>query len=143
MPLIPCSGCRTRDYDKLSQVTWAWSRADRTRAAWRQRLCVNCFAARVLAIEEPIPADGPLTCPGCHIETEHDFDAVYATAYVPGAGKFRYEFPFCGACAVEVRNRAQQNAELLPERELESRGQAPGLSNTPTAWDQLGIRPRE
>jgi len=70
-------------------------------------------------------------------------DPVYVTAYVPGAGKMTYEFALCGACAVEARVRAQTNAELLPDRLPDSRGQATGNSPAVSAWDRLGIRPRE
>jgi ribosomal protein S27AE len=144
MPLIRCSGCLERPEAKLSQVTWAWLNADRQRRAYRQRLCVQCFCTDVLALHQERPSGERLTCPGCHIDTEDDFDAVYITAYIPGAGKVQYELPTCGACAARVRIRAQQNAELLEDRAFESRGQAPGtVPSLTAAWEALGIVPRD
>jgi hypothetical protein len=141
--LIPCSVCRQRPEDKLCQVTWAWNPQPRTRMAFRQRLCINCFCARLLVFDKPIEPTGALTCPSCGIDTEADMEPVYATAFVPKAGRMAYELPLCPSCAVEVRVRAQEHAELLPERDPESRGQAPSTPLVPSAWERLGIRPRE
>jgi hypothetical protein len=142
--LQSCTYCGTRPAEKLTQTTWAWLRADRTRVAWRQKLCVACFVTNVLPLEQPLEAGTRLTCPGCHIDTEDDFDAVYVTSYVPGTGKFAIQAPLCGACAVEVRNRAQKNAERLEDRQPGSGAAAP--ESTPTqvdAWTALGITSRE
>jgi hypothetical protein len=141
--LIPCSFCRERPDEKLSQVTWAWNPRPNERIAYRQRLCTRCFCTNVLGLDRPVEASGPLTCPACGIDTEHDMDAVYVTAYIPSVGKHRLELPLCGNCAVEVRVRAQTNAELLTERPPESRGLAPGSAPRSDPWSQLGITPRE
>lgn len=138
-----CSYCETRPDDKLSQVTWAWLLSNRQRTAYRQKLCPMCVATNLLAVDKGIAAGERLTCPSCGIDTEDDMDPVYATAYFPGYGKERYEMPFCGACAVEIRSRAQKNAEHLEDREMGSRGQAPGNAPSPaTVWEALGLRPR-
>jgi hypothetical protein len=145
MPLIPCSACRERPSEKLCQVTWAWNPRPRERLAYRQRLCVGCFAQRVAPLDQPIPLTGALTCPSCGIDVEHDMEPVYVTSFIPGIGKHRMELPLCGPCAVEVRVRAQENAELLEERDPESRGleSAPSTAPQLTAWERLGIVPRE
>lgn len=144
MPLAHCSYCRKRSDSKLSQVTWAWVLADGvTRVAWRQRLCIACYATNVLGLDREVDPEARLTCPACGIDTEHDYDAVYATAYIPGIGKSRMEFPTCAPCAVEVRNRAMQDALRMEDREPISRGLAPGQEPLRSPWEQLGITPRE
>jgi hypothetical protein len=143
VPLIPCSVCRERPAEKLSQVTWAWNPRPKERLAYRQRLCVACFVANVAMLDKPIERTGSLTCPVCGIDVEHDMEPVYCTSYVPGTGKWTLELPLCPGCAVEVRVRAQTNAELLPEREPVSRGLAPGSTPGTGAWAALGIVPRE
>ena len=143
MSLIHCSFCGKREAPKYAQCTWAWQNANRERVAWRQRLCPGCFAVNVLALEKDVAATDPLTCPACGIDTEHDYDAVYLTAYVPGAGKIRYEWPLCAPHAVEVRIRAQENAERLEDRQLGASPQAPSQDDAPDVWASLGIRPRE
>src|SRR5258708_18705107 len=75
--LVRCSQCRKRPEEKLSQVTWAWLRSDRVRVAYRQRLCLQCFCVAVLALDKPLDADGPASCPACGILTEDDMDPVY------------------------------------------------------------------
>jgi len=141
--LIPCSVCRQRPEEKLSQVTWAWNPRPRERVAYRQRLCITCFCSSVLPLDKDVEPEGALTCPGCGIDTEHDMDPVYCTSFIPGTGKLQLSLPLCANCAIEVRNRAQMGAELLPEQEAGSRGQAPGTPPRPSVWEQLGIAPRE
>lgn len=142
MTLIHCSYCGERPGTKLSQVTFAWQNANRERVAWRQRLCAGCYATNVLGLDRPVVPTDPLTCPACGINTEYDFDAVYATAFVPGFGKLTYEWPLCAPCAVEIRNRAQTNAERLVDRQLGASDAAPSSSDAPDVWAQLGITPR-
>jgi hypothetical protein len=146
VPLQPCSACRVRPTEKLSQVTWAWNPRPLERLAYRQKLCLACFVQRFTAYDKPIAPTGALTCPGCGIETEHDMEPVYATAFIPGVGKHTLEMPLCGACAVNVRVAAQENAELLPERAAPGSGawsQAPDTAPQLSAWERLGILPRE
>lgn len=143
MGLIPCSFCQERPGEKLSQVTWAWNPRPKERIAYRQKLCLKCFVTNVLGLDKPIEAKGPLTCPSCGTDTEFDMDPVYVTAFIPGSGKMQLELALCGSCAVEIRVRAQTHAELLPEREPESRGLAPGPSPATSPWERLGIVPRE
>lgn len=144
MPLQPCSACQKRPSEKLSQVTWAWNPRPTERIAYRQKLCLACFTERFLALDKPIPEVGSIPCPACGIDTGNDMDPVYVTAFVPGIGKFRLELALCGADAVEVRVRAQENAELLPDREPDSRGRDTAPGDAPlSAWERLGIVPRE
>lgn len=145
MSLIPCSLCRERPPlgVKLSQVTWAWQKPNRERVAYRQRLCISCFAQKVLALGVEHDYTEGLTCPACGIDTEHDMDAVYATAYVPGSGKLSLEWPLCGACALRVRTIAVENAELLEDRAAVVGGQAPEQAPEKLSpWSMLGIVPR-
>lgn len=144
MSLYPCSACAVRPVQqKLSNVTWAWNLADGTRVAWRQRLCQSCFILNVQAIPLLTPG-APLACPMCGISTEEDMDPVYCTAFLPGAGKFSFEWPTCGACATKLRADAQVGAVRLESR-TESLGASASGPQTYAAasdWAGLGIVPR-
>ena len=144
MSLIPCDSCAKRVQEKLSQVTWAWYRADGQRVAFRQRLCVTCYCTNLLPLDKEKDFDN-LTCPACGVGTDRDMDPVYATAFVPSAGRQQFEFATCAPCAVEIRNRAQVGAQKL-EGERSSREASGGLT-TPTTresyWSQIGIIPAE
>ena len=144
MSLIPCDFCGKRVPEKLAQVTSAWYRADGLRVAFRQRLCTACYCTNILPLDKELNFDA-LTCPACGIDTSHDMDPVYVTAFVPGGGRQQFEFPTCAACAVEIRNRAQHGAV-----KLEDKGRVEGPSagpSTPTTresyWTGIGIGPRE
>jgi len=143
--LQPCSVCRKRPVEKLSQVTWAWNPEPQTRVAYRQRLCLECFALRVVVLDHDVPQEGPLACAACGCSVEHDMSPVYMTAFVPGVGKYRLDVPLCDADALGVRANASENAERLPERDPQSRGleSAPGTASPKSAWERLGITPRE
>jgi hypothetical protein len=143
MSLIPCSACRKRPAEKLAQVTWAWNPEPRERVAYRQKLCHDCFMARLVVFPRDIAPDGPLQCPACGGDTEFDMEPVYATAYVPDIGKLTWELALCSGCSASIRASAQENAELLAEREPVSRGLAPGNSPGTSPWASLGITPRE
>jgi hypothetical protein len=140
--LAHCSYCGQRNSPKYSQVTWAWNLADGHRTAYRQRLCPGCFAQLVLKLGEASYVDTTLTCPACGIDTEHDYDAVYATCYLPGMGKVSYEWPLCAPCAVPVRVEAMVNAEHLEDRPVGGLAQAPNTDDATSVWAQLGIEPR-
>ena len=141
--LVRCDACRKRPQEKPAQVTAAWNDQDRHRHAYRQRLCVDCYAVRVLAYEKAIAADEPLTCPACGINTDRDYQAVWVTAFLPGVGKIRHEFPFCGEHFDVYRQWAMENAERLEDREPQSRGQAPGAPPPVSPWAALGLAPDE
>jgi len=143
VPLAPCSYCRQRSDAKLSQVTWAWLNAARERVAWRQKLCVACFVQNVLGLDKEVDLTAPLSCPACGIGTEHDYDAVYITSFIPGQGKMRLELPTCGACAAIIRGRAMENAERLEDRLALVEGPGPSNTDTSDPWAALGIRPRD
>lgn len=144
MSLFPCSACGERRPGKLSNATWAWFRADSTRVAWRQRLCIDCYVANVAALETAT-AENPLSCPVCHTDAGDGMDPCYLTLYVPGIGPLRLEMATCGACAVEIRNRAMEGATKLDDRLASSGGQDSGPQTNPAnnVWAQLGITPRE
>jgi hypothetical protein len=97
----------------------------------------------VLVHDQVIEPDTPLTCPTCGEDTEQDYDAVYATAYVPGGGKLTYEWPFCAVHAVPVRVEAMVNAERLEDRPVGGQDQAPNTDPSTNAWVELGITQRE
>jgi hypothetical protein len=143
--LLPCSGCRKRPTEKLSQVTFAWNPEPQKRVAYRQRLCQACFVERVIVLDKEVPLAGALACAACGIDVEHDMSPIYMTAFIPGVGKYRLDIPMCEPDALIVRERAKENAELLPERDAQSRGleAAPGPDAQLTVWERLGILPRE
>lgn len=137
--LIRCSYCGERPPQRPAQVTWAWRRSDGERTAYRQNLCVTDYCANVLPLDQEIASGEPLQCPGCHVATDDDYDAVYITAFLPGYGKERITAPLCGSCAVEIRNRAQRGAQHLEPQSSGVQGlapeQAPGSEDV---WKSLG-----
>jgi hypothetical protein len=141
---IPCSACGSRrPGEKLTQITWAWYRADGERVAWRQKLCIDEMAALVAPLIVNA-AQGTLTCPSCGIDTTEDTDWQWFTAYPAGAGKVSAELPMCAVHAAELRVRAQVGAVKLENRPIESRGQDPGPSiDVAQVWRDLGIIPRD
>jgi hypothetical protein len=144
MSLIPCSACRKRVPEKLSQVTWAWYRADGQRVAYRQRLCTSCYLSAVQPLDVE-PNFDELTCPACGMSVEHDMDPCYATAFLPGMGRVQLEIASCASCAVTIRQRAQEGAERLEDRpRVEGPESSPStLSTRESYWTGLGIVPRE
>lgn len=142
--LYPCSGCGGREPGKLSNATWAWWRADNVRTAWRQKLCVSCYVLRVQPLESAVGTE-PMHCPLCHTDPGEDMDPTYLTVFVPGLGPLRLEMATCGPCAVEMRNRAQENATHLDDRQPSFGGPDTGPQTDPAlqAWRDLGIAPRE
>lgn len=143
MSLYPCSCCGSRPQGKLSSVTWAWNRADGTRVAFRQRLCLSCFTLYVQGLPM-LPPDSEIVCPRCGIGTEHDMDPVYATAFVPTIGRYDFEWATCASCAVEIRNAAEVGAEKLEDRQQGSLGAGASGPQTIAAaqtWASLGRAP--
>lgn len=144
--LIRCSVCRQRPEAKLAQVTWAWVNVEQLRTAYRQRLCVQCFAVRVLAYEKPLAPDEPLTCVACGIDVEDAPEIVYCTTFAPGLGKLQYAFPFCEPHAQTMREMCKEGAILLQEREPMLGGQdlAPQREHASlAAWRALGLEPND
>lgn len=140
--LIRCAVCGQRPAEKLAQVTWAWTDGARLRTAVRQRLCVGCYAGRVLAMEHELDPSDRLTCVFCGIDVEDDLRILYATAYVPGIGKQEYQFPLCEEHALIAHQMCSENAIVLQERESMLRGQAPQHEHPAlAAWRTLGIEP--
>jgi hypothetical protein len=138
--LYPCSSCGKRPQGKLSSVTWAWNRADATRTAWRQRLCLSCFTLNVQGLPQLSP-DQEIVCPRCGIGTASDMDPVFATAFVPTVGRFDFEWATCASCAVEVRRLAQEGAEQLDDRRqdrLGAGGSGPQTYSAAETWAALG-----
>jgi len=142
--LLRCSACRQRTQEKLAQVTWAWIDAERLRTSVRQRLCVQCFAVRVLAYDNDVDAESDLTCVACGISVEEDLRILYCTAYVPGSGPLRFQFPFCDEHLLAMQAMCRESAIVLGERESMLGGQAPQReAPSLAAWRALGIEPRE
>jgi hypothetical protein len=144
MSLIPCDYCGKRVPEKLAQVTTAWYRADGVRTAYRQRLCTGCYCSNILPLDKDVDYEN-LACPACGIDTSHDMDPVYVTSFVPGGGRVQFEFPTCGPCAVELRNRAQQGGVSLENRPLvEGPGGGPSTATTRESyWAAIGVTARE
>ena len=142
MSLYPCSACSERVPGKLSQVYWAWIRADGVRVAYKQRLCLKCFSVTLLGLI-PSALENLVTCPACGISTVDDMDPVYATCYVPGQPQLDLELALCGAHAVEIRNRALAGAETLADRQGALGGSSPPPQLPTDAWAALGILPKD
>lgn len=141
MSLVKCSGCEQRNEPKYTSVTWSWRRADGVRVAHRGRLCTSCFVSRIAPLDIDYSGQPRLTCPNCGIDTEEDMDAVYTTCYIPGAGEYRTESPFCGACAATYRIWVLEHSWPLEDQ----RGAAGGPTTHPSAEEILrgyGIAPR-
>lgn len=143
MSLFPCSGCGLRTPGKLASVTWAWSLANGSRIAWRQRLCQPCFLERAATIPMPL-YDAELTCPMCGEGTKDDMDPVYCTAFVPSVGRFDFEWPTCAKCAVGMRLKAEEGAVRLEDRtvSLGAGASGPQTITASDTWRALGIEPR-
>lgn len=142
MSLFPCSGCGQKVHEKLSSITWAWTRADLSRKAYRQRLCVACYATKVIPLELAAQ-ESPWDCPVCHTDPADGLDPVYCTSFIPGIGKRQLELATCAPCAVSVRSFAQQNARELEDRQQEFGGQGPGPQTYSSSdpWKDLGYAP--
>lgn len=141
--LTPCSGCASRLPGKLANLTWAWYRADQTRKAYRMKLCIPCYAQRIVSLG--IAAEsGTLTCPNCGIDTELDMDPMFCTMFVPGGGKQQLEMATCAPCAAQLRAWVLEHSSELDDGGQGFGGQDPGPQTgpQPTGWDALGLRPR-
>jgi hypothetical protein len=143
MSLFPCSFCGQRAVGKLSSATWAWWTLDNARVAYRQRLCVQCYMTNIIVLEQSA-RDEPLVCPNCHTDPGESMDPCYLTVFVPGVGPLRVEMATCGACALQVRERATMGAYKLDDRQPSSGGLDSGPQTDPqlAAWKALGIEPR-
>lgn len=140
MSLKLCSVCQERIPGKPGTVYWAWNRADNSRVCYKQSLDVTCFAMNVVPLQ--VAAESPLLiCPMCHADTTHDMDAIYMTVCIPGHDCANVELPTCGPCAVEVRNTAMMNAELMPDRGSGLGGRGPQPMTSKSVWDSIGIQP--
>ena len=144
MSLFPCSACEQRSPGKLSNVTWAWTLADGTRTAWRQRMCQPCFILNCGTMPMPLWNE-ELRCPSCGERTANDMDPMYCTAFVPGVGRFDFEWPTCGKCAVSMREKAQKNAQHLEDRResLGAGASGPQTYSGSDVWKALGLEPRK
>jgi hypothetical protein len=136
MPIRSCGACQTRLFGKAAGVYWAWYTVADVRLAYRQTLCIGCYAERVAPLQ--VASEDPTyTCPACHASTVDDNDMVFATIYLPGGPPFRVDMATCGPCAALVRIFAQQGAARLPDRELEAaeaRGLGPSASDPWSAY---------
>lgn len=108
--LVKCASCGLRCDRRPIGVYWRWMRADGVWKHYYQRICTPCYTAHVLPLDIDYAADERLRCPSCGIDTEDDYDAVYTTSF-PGKGpQVETESPFCGACAVPIRQWAIDHA---------------------------------
>lgn len=144
--LVRCMGCAERCDQRPIGVYWRWLRADGVWKKYYQRICTGCYAAKVLPLDVDYPAAVKLTCPGCGVETEDDYDGIYTTSF-PGKGpQVDTESPFCGACAVPVRAwvvEHARDAELVDGAPEPRRQSAPADRPTATqTFAALGIKPR-
>jgi hypothetical protein len=138
--LFPCSGCGERVPEKLAQATWAWNLADGSRVAYRQRLCLACYASVVLPLGTKV-AESLYTCPLCGGDPGDDMDPVYLTVFTPGIGKGRLEMATCSACAVEIRTRARSGAVKLDDRPMPEQTPGPRTDVHADPWAALGLKP--
>lgn len=141
MALARCQGCGDRIQDKPFRVYFHWQRADGVRLGYKARLCLTCFASKLAPLDIDRDAQNRLTCPSCGIDTEDDYDAVYANAFVPRYGMRRIEAPFCNACAANYRLWVQAGSERLEDSGEGPRGPSPTLSGGEVLRG-LGIEPR-
>jgi hypothetical protein len=144
--LVKCVGCGERCGSRPIGVYWRWMRADGVWKHYYQRVCAGCYAAKVLPLDVDHPGDMRLTCPGCGIDTEDDYDGVYTTSF-PGKGpQVNTESAFCGVCAAVLRlwvvdhARDTDTHEGAPRPPHESRGSEP--ASGATVLRDMGIQPR-
>jgi hypothetical protein len=108
--LVKCAACNERCGDRPVGVYWRWMRADGVWKHYYHRICVGCFAAKVLPLDQSYDDGRRLTCPACGVDTEDDYDGIYTTSF-PGKGpQLSTESPFCDACAVPIRVWVQEHA---------------------------------
>lgn len=101
--LVKCAGCGERCGERPVGVYWRWMRADGVWKKYYARICVGCYAARVLPLDMSYDGQTRLTCPSCGIDTEDDYDGIYTTSF-PGKGpQLDTESPFCDVHAAEYR----------------------------------------
>ena len=141
MSLVKCQACHERIEGKPFRVYFHWQRADGVRKGYRTRLCLTCYASKLVPLDVERDAQSALTCPNCGIITDEDFDAVYANGFIPGYGMRQIEAPFCGVCAANYRAWVIASSE-----ELEASGGGPRDPPPQPSGDQilrsLGIEPR-
>jgi hypothetical protein len=138
--IVPCSICEQRLPGKLANVTIAWYTAAQERLAYREKLCLTCYAMQIAPLT-PDPTQQALTCPVCHTGSEDDMDPVYITSYLPDYGKVQLELPTCASCAVKLRIQAQDRGIKL---ESQFGGQDPGPQTDghgASDWAKLGLYP--
>jgi hypothetical protein len=138
--LIPCGRDGERHPGKNSTLYWAWTLADGSRRAYRQRLCIDCFRELAVPLISQSASDA-LICPVCGGSSVDDLDPVYLTYFLPSMPKGTCEFATDAACAARVRSWAMQGAQELEDRALAgAEASAPALS-ADAAWAALGLRP--
>ena len=145
MSVYPCSRHGQRAPGKLASVYWAWFLADGERRAYRERLCIPCYAQFVVAIGIEA-VEQPDHCPICHTEVGRDADPIFATVYRPGAEPEETMWNTCGVCAVSARAPIVEGGIPLEDRTRGTLGEGPRpltQGSSTAAWADLGIVPRE
>lgn len=129
-----CTRCQDTQTASLTWTSAAWVRADGVRRAYAHKLCDTCVAAKVAPVhtasESPV-----MTCPGCGIGTQDDYDAIWLTFIPRGVGKFRADAPFCAPCAAQYRIWFQEGARELEDRDSSASGLV--AATRPTAEQTL------
>jgi len=131
----PCSICEQKVPGKLASLYAAWFRADGTRVASKQRLCVGCLQAGYVELLRKVAdeSNDTDTCPSCGSSNTDDLDPIYLTLYLPKQPEREFELGMDSACAAKLRLVLQQGCEPLQDRTASGRGPSP----SPSAWDSV------
>jgi hypothetical protein len=115
---IPCSICARRNCGDLRHVYWFAPVRGADVLRVRQRLCPDCLAATVEALLTPPEAE-TLTCSACGISVEDDVFPIYLTWFPDKKKSERGAIALCEPHNVELRQRIQLGATVLPDRDID------------------------
>jgi len=132
MQLIRCSIDGERPKEVPATIFWAWRDLEGTRHAYRQRLCLTHYAMNVAPLERESD-DDRLHCPACGIDSEDNYQPVWASIFVKGMKPASLTLPLCPPCMLRVCSSAELGSESLPDREVGAGAAAPTYS----AWETL------
>lgn len=141
MYLFKCPVCSQRPGEKPTTVYWAWQDVEGGRHAYRQKMCRGCFADQVAPLDKPLEPGANLTCPHCGIDTEADYDAMWANCFIPSYGRHDIEAPTCGACAAKLRIWVIDHSDPAEDRSRADIGPRPGFTGD-EVLRAMGIVPR-
>lgn len=109
--LVKCAGCGERCGARPIGVYWRWMRADGVWKKYYARLCVGCYAAKILPLDVDYVGSVELTCPTCGVATEADYDGIYTTSFPKGRDQVETESPFCDVHAADYRIWVLEHAQ--------------------------------